>query len=493
MRYAVLCACVALTVAGCTVNHNEVIVDPSSIPSGEYSATIQPIFDRECGGSSCHGGGPGGFAAGLDLTSYDAVMRGSRFGAVVVSGMPYMSHLVQTINPSDTVLSPVSSVQMPASRSPLPYSDVQTIVRWIRSGARNDRGELPFADPRPRGKVFFTSQFVDLLGVLDRETHLVTRYVSVGRTLPITGVLEAPHNVAVDEQGIYYYVTMIQSGKLKKFEVAGNRFVAEANVPVAPAHIVLTSDGTKAYVTDFDVSQASVGQVYVVNPATMAVMKVIRGGTTMKSTHAARLSHDEKYLYVASNGRDMLHVISTERDSVVADIPIASDVPPFGSNVHRPYQIAVRNDDQFIYTTLNGTGRVSIIRRTGDTFTLFSDTIRVGTNPLQCEVTRDQRFLYVCNRGSGTVSVIDAQTNQFFTTIVDVGPQPHGIDISEDSRTVYVTCENVNASEPPHHPVTGSTAPGFITIIDVGLQSVIKRVEVGGFAAGVAVYPGKGN
>jgi hypothetical protein len=57
---------------------------------------------------------------------------------------------------------------------------------------------------------------------------------------------------------------------------------------------------------------------------------------------------------------------------------------------------------------------------------------------------------------------------------------------------VYVTCENVRG-EPPHHPVYGSVAPGFLVLIDVASQAVIKRIEVGGFAAGVSVYPGKGN
>jgi YVTN family beta-propeller protein len=215
----------------------------------------------------------------------------------------------------------------------------------------------------------------------------------------------------------------------------------------------------------------------------------------MKATHAARLSHDGRYLYVASNGLDHVHVIQTANDIVFTSIPVANGVPPepIGSFVHKPYQIAVREDDQFIYVTLNGTGRVSIIKREGDTFRLFSDSIVVGTRPLQCEVTRDQRYLYVCNQGSGSVSVIDAQSNSFLRTIPDVGPQPHGIDISEDSRTVFVTCENVTAAEPPHHPVFGSAAPGFLTLIDVQTQTVFKRIEVGGFAAGVSVFPGKGN
>jgi YVTN family beta-propeller protein len=162
-----------------------------------------------------------------------------------------------------------------------------------------------------------------------------------------------------------------------------------------------------------------------------------------------------------------------------------------------PYQIAVRGDDRFVFATLSGAidsagnGAVSVFERAGEVFT-FRGLIPVGRSPLQCEVTRNGRFLYVCNRGSGTVSVIDTDTRTVSAVIDSVGPQPHGIDITEDDALVFVSCENV-AGEPPHHPLTGSTAPGFLTMIDAATNTVVRRIEVGGFAAGVCVTPGRGN
>ena len=144
----------ALLLFSCTQN-NEVI-QPQNREPGRFSAEVQPILTRSCGGSDCHGGGPRGFAGGLDLTSYDAIFRGSRYGTVVVSGSPFMSHLVQCINQTDTNISPISSMRMPASRDLLHPQDIQTIVRWIGDGAPNDEGSLPFPEPRPLGKLFFT-------------------------------------------------------------------------------------------------------------------------------------------------------------------------------------------------------------------------------------------------------------------------------------------------------------------------------------------------
>lgn len=486
-KNAVVVLLLGFFLSGC-VQKSE-ITQPTNSSSGQYSQDIQPIFNRSCGTSDCHGGGPRGFAGGLDLTSYNGLFRGSAYGAAVVSGSAFMSHLVQVINRTDTNLSPISSAAMPASRSPLPSQDIQTIVRWIDDGAKNDNGALPFPEPRPVGKLFFTSQAVDLVGVIDLSTGLVMRYVTVGNTLPMNAPPQAPHVVQVDDQGRYYYVTMISANLLKKYDAATNQLVGQVSVGTFPAQVVITADGSKAYVTNFD---QTVGRVFAVNTSTMTIIDTIHASTFMKGTHACRISHDGQYLYVGNNGTDLVTVINTANDSVITHIPVAGDVPPFGSFSYRPYQIAVRGDDRFVYVTLNGRGLVSVIERNGDQFTL-RDTIPVGFRPLQCEVTRDQRFLYVCDQGSGTVSVIDAQTNTFLTTIPDVGKQPHGIDISDDSRTVYVTCENQFGSDPPHHPVVGSKVPAYVVFIDVGTQQVFKRVEVGGFAAGISVFPGRGN
>jgi len=467
---------------------NEVIQSGDVVP-GRFTSDVMPIFNRSCNGSDCHGGSPRGFAGGLDLTSYGAIFRGSSFGTVVVSGSPFMSHLVQSINQTDTNISPLSSAVMPVSRDLLPAGDIRTIVDWIRDGARDDDGSLPFSKPPPQGRLFFSSQSVDLVGVIDPVTGLITRYVSVGNPLPLTSPPQAPHNVQVDALGQYYYVTMITANLLKKYDAVTNQLVGQVGVGTSPAHVVITHDGTKAYVTNFDLT---VGRVFAVNAATMTVLDTIRAAPFMKGTHGARLSHDGRFLYIGNNGTDILTVVNTSNDSVVAEIPVVGDVPPFGSFTYKPYQIAVRGDDRYLYVTLNGRGLVSVIERNGDQFTV-RDTIPVGVKPLQCEVTPDQRYLYVCNQGSGSVSVIDAQSNRILTTIEDVGKQPHGVDVSDDSRTVYVTCENQVGSDPPHHPVVGSKEPAFVVFIDVGSQTVFRRVEVGGFAAGISVYPGGGN
>jgi YVTN family beta-propeller protein len=470
------------------------VVQPPHTTAGKYSTEIQPIFDRSCGSADCHGGGPRGFAGGMDLSSYAGLFRGSRYGTVVTPGSAFMSPLMHVINWGDTTLSPVADARMPVGRNELSRGDQLTIARWIDAGAPDDNGQSPFAVPGPGGRLYFTSQFVDMVGVIDLSTGLIARYVSAGNPLPITQATLSPHLVQIDDQGKYYYVTLINDTRLRKYDAATHRLLGEAVVGTSPAHVVVTPDGQDAYVTNFN---STVGRVYHVKTATMTVANVISvPGVFMLGTHGARISQDGRYLYVTATASDNVTVIQTSNDSLITQIRVVND-GQIVSGMYVPYQVAVRNDDSLLFVTLSCPtlgipGAVSIIRRSGDQFTL-EDTVRVGRRPLQCEVTPDGRYLYVANQVSGSVSVLDAHTGAVVTTIANVGTQPHGVDISQDSRTVFVTLENQGGVDPPHHPTVGGKSPGFIAFIDVATQQVYRRVEVGGFAAGICVYPGRGN
>lgn len=98
-----------------------------------YQKDVAPILAAHC--SSCHAAGqPGYVASGLDTTSYDALMKGTKFGPVVLPGDPLTSTLVMLIEGRAD-----PSLKMPhAGAQPLNKDDIKTIRRWIKQGARND-------------------------------------------------------------------------------------------------------------------------------------------------------------------------------------------------------------------------------------------------------------------------------------------------------------------------------------------------------------------
>ncbi len=95
-----------------------------------YAEDIAPIFRGWC--VSCHEpGGQGYQASGLDLTSYAALMKGTKFGPMVIPGQPDSSNLVVLIEGK-------AKIQMPFGHKPLPSCLQQNIWSWIFEGAKDN-------------------------------------------------------------------------------------------------------------------------------------------------------------------------------------------------------------------------------------------------------------------------------------------------------------------------------------------------------------------
>ena len=93
----------------------------------DYNTQIQPIFDNNC--ISCHNNG-GGYAGGLDLSSYNNALTGGNSNNNIIPNDHLNSLLYQRITlPEEDQLS------MPQFGSSLPESDITLISQWIDQGA----------------------------------------------------------------------------------------------------------------------------------------------------------------------------------------------------------------------------------------------------------------------------------------------------------------------------------------------------------------------
>jgi hypothetical protein len=97
-----------------------------------FKEDVLPIFQVHC--VSCHApGGQGTEASGLDLTNYQGVMKGTKFGPMVIAGDPEGSNLMRLL---DWRASP--QLRMPHGKQQLPASERTTIRRWIQQGAKDN-------------------------------------------------------------------------------------------------------------------------------------------------------------------------------------------------------------------------------------------------------------------------------------------------------------------------------------------------------------------
>ena len=95
-----------------------------------YSEDIAPIFRGWC--ASCHApGGEGEKASGLDLSTYESLMKGTKFGPMVIPGKPDESNLM-------ALVAGQAKIRMPFHHKPLPECLRLNISSWIFEGAKNN-------------------------------------------------------------------------------------------------------------------------------------------------------------------------------------------------------------------------------------------------------------------------------------------------------------------------------------------------------------------
>ena len=99
-------------------------------PQLSYSEDIAPIFKGWC--VSCHQpGGEGANASRLDLTTYEGLMKGTKFGPMVIPGKPDESNIMSLVQGE-------AKIRMPFAHKPLPNCLRKIIWSWIFEGANNN-------------------------------------------------------------------------------------------------------------------------------------------------------------------------------------------------------------------------------------------------------------------------------------------------------------------------------------------------------------------
>ncbi len=102
-------------------------------PEVSYSKDVQPIIQASC--AECHtGDGTGIQTSGLDMSDYDGLMKGTKFGPVLEPGKSINSTLVLLIEGKAD-----PSINMPhGGMEPLAAADIETIRVWVDQGAKNN-------------------------------------------------------------------------------------------------------------------------------------------------------------------------------------------------------------------------------------------------------------------------------------------------------------------------------------------------------------------
>ena len=120
----------------CTVAAALVLLPPADLACAadttSFAEDVFPIFKGRC--VECHAPGKEGFEkSGLDLTTYDGLMKGTKFGPMVKARDPDSSNLIWLLDWRGA-----PETRMPHGKKKLSTCDRSAIRTWIREGAKNN-------------------------------------------------------------------------------------------------------------------------------------------------------------------------------------------------------------------------------------------------------------------------------------------------------------------------------------------------------------------
>jgi hypothetical protein len=101
--------------------------------SSTYSKDVRPFVDKYC--VRCHGpGGAGEQQSGFRMDSYEALMKGTKYGPVVKPGDSFTSALVMLVEGRAH-----PALRMPHDKGEKPTpAEIEKVKLWIDQGAKNN-------------------------------------------------------------------------------------------------------------------------------------------------------------------------------------------------------------------------------------------------------------------------------------------------------------------------------------------------------------------
>jgi mono/diheme cytochrome c family protein len=102
-------------------------------PTVSYSRDVKPILQKNC--LTCHQeGGAGLEASGFSMATYDDLMRGTKYGPMILPGDAEGSNMIVLMEGRAD-----PSISMPhGDLDPVSKQDIDTIRRWVQQGAKKN-------------------------------------------------------------------------------------------------------------------------------------------------------------------------------------------------------------------------------------------------------------------------------------------------------------------------------------------------------------------
>ncbi|MBC7615600.1 MAG: hypothetical protein H7202_05990 [Pedobacter sp.] len=308
--------------------------------------------------------------------------------------------------------------------------------------------------------------------------------------------------VANEEGGSVSVIDLQDSLKNTSINISdssGNMFMAH-NVQVAP-------DGKSVWVTAVPMDSTGTNQLVVIDPNTETVKNRVQLGKDLHVAHVV-LDHESRNVFVTAKESNQVIQVDATSYKIIRKFDLETGHSPHGLRYAKgklyvanmdaksmsiinltngkitdiplggvAVQTAVTQDGRFVFASLYDTKEV--VRYDLQNSEIRRIPLPVGAQgPIQLYATPDSKLLYVADQGelmerpvSNKVFVIAIPDAKVITTI-KVGNKAHGVVISKNGKTVYVT----------------NSIDNTVSVIDVATQKVIRTIPVGKGPNGISYW-----
>lgn len=442
-----------------------------------YPEDVGKILVEKCATTGCHNEASYKAAAGLCLSSWDNLFKGSNNNSSVIPYRPDQSFLLFSVN-TFPEYGPSLYPTMPLNKEHLTRDEVITLTGWIASGAPNKDGYIKFSENPSRKKLYVANQGCDFVTIFDTETKLAMRCVNIG----INTATEAPHDIFVSPDNSNWFVSYYAGSIIEKYSASTDSKVGELNLDDLSWHSMAVSrDSKRGVATHLEAD----GKMAIFDLETMTLIKKYQGSGLFIYPHGCTFDESGNVIYTVSLMGNFIYKVDISNPDFpdIQEIRLDPSQNPAGLGIHKPYEVDFAPDYKHYFVTCQGTQEIRVYKTSNDSLVKI---IPAHGIPQTMAFSENSDYLFVTNMEdsslTNTKSSVDIINYKTLTYVKSVYPgyQPRGLSVDDTHHCVYIADRNVTPLGPaPHHTTSCKGRNGYITIIDMNTLELMNwRTEV---------------
>jgi YVTN family beta-propeller protein len=232
---------------------------------------------------------------------------------------------------------------------------------------------------------------------------------------------------------------------------ATNKVIDKLQAGIDPENLALLPDDSLLFVSNEDVSSAS-----IIDLRSRNIVKKIDVGEEPEG-----VATDGKRVYITCETTNNVYVIDAATHQVLTKFETAQ----------RPRAAAFLPDDSKAYITCESGGAICVVDVT--TSRVIKTIKPPGTNvrPMGMAISADGNRVFVSTGRGGSIVVIDPAKDEVVGKVANVGARPWGLALSPDGSRLF------SANGPSND----------VSVIDTDAMKVIGKIKAGSSPWGVAV------